>query len=974
MIKEGIMMLRRVSSALILAGATALAGATTETVRTIELVNNQPFAINMPVKISRVSPGPGTWAADRSAVQQSGSDLVVMADVPATGSRVLVLKKSEPAPSKEIGAELAPGRNDVGIRYGGKDAGRLAWGLELESLKKSGRRAARGDDDATASRDFTATFAPLPLKFERTVNGPLFDTWSARTTTAGLELGVELDIYHAGFLDIRTRLLNRSASQTTGVYCAVVCRWETPDVDSRRLCYDNRLRDFAGTTSTAFRAGTGHHWALARGVDWVRTSFKQGLCVVWLNDFAASFTYHDTSSKKLGGRWIGANQGQLAQEAQSSDRALYSITEIARANIARYRERFANNVLPALGEEVSFSSRLVFSDEEISDSHADAAFVGYTCYREQKRDGDRVRVTIGVPYVTFGTSYFPYSTLGENFGRLKLPGMDREGYWPLAADTVTQWKLFADDIRRDLRIAKAMGFETIRMHHVELLLGVDEKVRREYLDFFFGEMRKLKLKALVDIQMQPEEVAAIVKRYGDAIHGVEIENEVLIFGIKDGREAYWNSVYDAVKKVAPDMPVHLTSHINSGIFTRLKQLGGKTDRIGFHSYVDTEDAIPSGRDLALAMGNYAGKVGLPLAITEWNWRFMTRIPYEERAKLYTDIVGNALKTRSVRDFYQFQFTDSLAMNPRSITGIRHYEPLFLSRRPKPEAFELMKLIRQYSDPAGPVRQLAVDHTGADVDLEGRGFAEFRLVNLSTRTLSLLATVEGPAGMETTCSLREPLSVAPGKDALVGVEFAVQPPQPGFYHLFLRLEGDNGFLRYAWAEARMVGAPRLDLDAPTTVTYPRGVGEELKLDLAGACTVVYGHDSPPLELEIANLVHQTLESATGRPVGFYTSRTLPPAIRSSENLILVGTRKSNPLVDELGDKLTTESASFVMRFPARGSSMQWLVLGGDNSDGVEQAAVDFVLRYWRSAKDSATRRIGQLVEKDLAKGADSAKLP
>ena len=74
--------------------------------------------------------------------------------------------------------------------------------------------------------------------------------------------------------------------------------------------------------------------------------FAGNFSISWLNDFAESFTCYDASSRRRGARWIAANQAQLAQEAQTTDRALYSITEISRTIIARYRDRFSSNVLP----------------------------------------------------------------------------------------------------------------------------------------------------------------------------------------------------------------------------------------------------------------------------------------------------------------------------------------------------------------------------------------------------------------------------------------------------------------------------------------------------------------------------------------------------------------------------------------------------------------------------------------------------
>src|SRR5207249_9319514 len=108
------------------------------------------------------------------------------------------------------------------------------------------------------------------------------------------------------------------------------------------------------------------------------------------------------------------------------------------------------------------------------------------------------------------------------------------------------------------------------------------------------------------------------------------------------------------------------------------------DRLGEHAYVDSLDAIPSARDYALAMADLGTKLNKPPVITEWNWRFLTRMTPENRAKVYPPIFENVLAARCMPEIYQFQFQDSLAMAPRTLRGIRHYELLNVSRRPRPE--------------------------------------------------------------------------------------------------------------------------------------------------------------------------------------------------------------------------------------------------------------------------------------------------
>jgi hypothetical protein len=477
------------------------------------------------------------------------------------------------------------------------------------------------------------------------------------------------------------------------------------------------------------------------------------------------------------------------------------------------------------------------------------------------------------------------------------------------------------------------------------------------------------------MQSMPKDVADLVKRHRDVIAGVEVENEVLIWGIKLDREKYWNSVYDAVKAVAPEIPVHLTAHSNTGIFNRLFALGGKSDRIGFHSYVDTPPAITSARDMALAVGNYAGKVNRPAAITEWNWRFMTRMPYEERAKLYPQIVGDALKTRSITEFGQFQFAESLAMNPKLLGGIRHYDPLFLSRRPKPELFELWKLIRQYSDPTVPQNALRVEYTTGTMK-EGNGSLQFKLTNQTDVARRLTLSVEAAVGLRPDLGGKSQLSLGPKQTATVAVAVAATTTStlPGFYQLFLRVQDGDKLLTYGWGELRQAGVPTFAYDRPTTVTYPAGIQQELaKFDFTQPTTIVYGGDASGTDVEYALLLENTLESATGKPVDLYNTDTLPPAKKANDNLVLVGSRESNPLIGSSPAKSQEPAASVYVRKGDAGKD--WLVVTGTDATQVGEATTDLVLRWWMNAKDAAVRKLGgKLVEKMLPKGADPTKLP
>ncbi len=952
----------------------------------VVIVNNHPFRVRMPMRIHGQELDAGSWVTSKgSPVQQVGDDVVFVANLNASSSERLSFRRRA-STNNSAALTLLPTTGGVALQYQGKGAGHLSWDVVVREAQSASRKESR----AMTRPDFAKQFVAIPLTFQKSASGAVFDVWRAEGTKSGLKLLVELQAYHTGFLDLNAHIENISAS-TTNVYAAAVCRWQQPQVSSRALNYNNEIAvlsnagwsPFRGTDDTG--AGDFRHMFIQRGVDWINTTLAASASVVWLNDFAPSFTIHRAATDKRPGSYTGANSPQLGQEVQTGNGNFYSITEIARSNTRYYLERFVPNVLPPAGEPLGFASRLVFTDEPVTDQRADEEFIAYVGYSEQRRSAQGTRVSIGVPGVRFGTNYFPYSTLGENFTLQKLPGMDRAAYWPLAADTVTQWRLFADEIRRDLRIAKAMGFELIRLHHLELIGPLKEKVKREYLDFVFGEMRHLKLRALLDAQMQPGEISEIVRRYRDVIHGVEIENEVLIFGINDGREKYWNTVYDAVKQVDPRIPVHLTGHTNTAAFTRLARLGVKFDRIGQHAYMDSLHAIPSSRGFSLAATSYGRKVGKPSVITEWNWRGLSRLTPEARAKVYSPIFENVLKTRSVPEIYQFQFNESLAMDPMTLKGIRHYEPLWFSRRPKPEALQLMRLIREYSLPSNPVRLVDIERSVVDLDEHGRGTATFPITNKSNRTLNLRWTLEAPSNIHAQFDDEQrAIRLAPDASVVVPVRVAAQAtpaganakPLPGFYHIFLRLEGDESLLRYGWAEARLAGAPHLD-QSPNAVpnSNVRYGSDAMSFSFNGPLAVVYGDNAPILDLESASALVNTLESATGRPVAIYHLPDLPPDLKQSGTLILVGTTKTNALIAAAMKESSTEieRARFVTRMPPNAHHGDWLVIGGTTSEDAERSAMDLIIRYWKFAKDSAARRI-PLVTKEIPQGGDPALLP
>lgn len=950
----------------------AFAGEPVSQPTTIELTNHHEFPLRQPIQV-RLSPTPpGNWqGSQKQPVQFSKDGAVLIADLPANGRQRVELRPGS-SRVREAALSVTPDADGVALQWRGQSFGRLAWSIlvrptDLDGASDEAIRAAQPDD-------FDATFEPLPLAFHQNETGPVFSAWSASATRAGLSLRIELRAYPEGFLDLQCQFTNESADPRKKVYAAVVCRWEQPAAGERVHCYDNHIAPLAERAWSRFRRGEGRHQFALRGVDWVRIDFGRAGSAAWLMDFAPSFTVLDKSTRNTfkQPRYTGANVPQLGQELQTAGNRLYSITEIARPNIRSYRDRVVDNTLPARSEGAAFSSRLVFSRSRPTDRQTDQMLIGYTSYHTQRDMADGVAVSFGVPSVRFGTSYLPYSTLGENFDFVKLPGMDREGFWPLAADTVLRWREFADEIRRDLRLAKMMGFQVIRLHYLDVLAPIPKAVREEYLDFFFAELRQLQLKAMLSLPAA-DTIPEIVARYSDVVDSVEFENEVLIWGIPLDRVEQWKQGYADIKKAAPHVQVNLTGFNNNGIFNRLQSLGVPFDRVGMHNYTDSLEAIPTARGYALGLGSFCAKFGKPPVVTEWNWRGLTRLTPEDRAARTAEIFENALAMRSIPEFHQFQFNETLAVNPNSGRGnlLRHYEPIHLSRRLKPKAFELIKLIRKYSAPDEPVRVLDIPQVIVNLDARGQGQTTVKIKNISPRPLRLTAAIESPASLQATGKIPGTLNLKPGRTLSLPLTLKTVGTTPGFYHCFVRMESSEGEVCYGSIEARLVGAPKLDLGHRFEVTYPRGVAAELQFDWTGPVAVVYGKGAPVLEAETAIAIASTLESAVGRPVGFWQADTLPAGHLKTHRLILVGTPQSHPIIAEAA-KRASNSPSFVASVQPP-DAPQRLVVGGHDSRAVQLAGTDLLLRWWTHAKDSAARRVG-LVEKKLPRIQDPAKLP
>lgn len=937
---------------------TAAAGQPSATLR---IRNNHEFAYRGPVRLVVDLPD-GSYKAGptRADVREGVARAVV--DLPGKGSVVLARTGSaEERPFAAGSFSVVPAAGSLDLRWNGLSIGTLDLGIAAIAGK-----AAQPED---ATREFT----PLAFTWTEPPDGRM----TGRSERGGFTLEVELSPYGSGFLDVRARLARASGPEEPA-YLAVVRRLTTPGVRDARVRFNGRVFDGAASPDSWDR----DFWYV-RGVDWV--SWNSGsLSLLNVNGFTPANTILRNN------RWAEASHFYVWERTRQADDALFFISEVSGPNPEQAKSRYmpVTPYAPLLaGDTLRLEWRLAVAASPRPD-WAESQLHVFSGYRSVDTAAAAARATaeLGVPYVTFGTSYFPYSTLTENFDFHRTAGQDRETFWAFSPVLWARWRELEPRMRGDLHIIRAMGFDVVRLHHLELLTAMDRAEALAFLDFFAGVARELDLKILLDTEGPVEWVSTIASRYRDVLAGVEIENEVLIGGVKPGDADRWKAIYAAAKAGAPDADVFLTTAANHGMFDRIAALGVPFDRIGVHAYKHGPQWKESFSSHMLGTADYASDLGVQSTMGEFNWKELTRLSPEDRLPEFTAVYEAVLGPRAIPDVVQFQLQESLSFNPAiSGTYTRHYETLSLDRRPKPEAFELMRLVRKYGPPDAPGTMLPV--TVPEVRMDGAGgTATFTVENRTGRVVTVALKALAFDGIRSTLATPASVTLQPGERHDGRVKLLLAGTAAGTYHHFIRADFDDE-VTVGWGVAANPGAPTFEKVPVLTgyVRYPQGAAVVERIDWDRPIAVAYGEDASVIEVETAYTLTTTLQSATGRPVRLSSTVDLPDSLRRNGTLILLGTAASNALIAEsrisgvprpaelaaaamtAGTRPAANAAAarreaarrdpgIVLVRDAKGSG-QWVVLTGASREAVQAAGVDFVLRYWKNARDATTRISG-----------------
>ena len=273
--------------------------------QTVELVNNQPFDIRMPltvrgVKLTRRTAPLAQQAGER--LDRHGRRAGVAVD--ATLSLGPVAQQASPRRRR-----LKPDGDGVAITAGGKDMGRLTWGVVVDQAPAD---AKKGEPQPSTKRDFAAAFKPVALKFDaHRATGRCSTRGGRAARRRGLKLDVELHAYHSRLprrdVDGHERVGAARKTSTPPSSAAGSSR-RSP---ARTLCYDNRRQELDDGAYSPFRARRGAspvHPARRRLGQ--HASRRRRRRRAGCNDFTPSFTSTATPSEDAKKDKLGAALGR----------------------------------------------------------------------------------------------------------------------------------------------------------------------------------------------------------------------------------------------------------------------------------------------------------------------------------------------------------------------------------------------------------------------------------------------------------------------------------------------------------------------------------------------------------------------------------------------------------------------------------------------------------------------------------------
>jgi hypothetical protein len=622
--------------------------------------------------------------------------------------------------------------------------------------------------------------------------------------------------------------------------------------------------------------------------------------------------------------------------------------------------------LPDLGDEVKIRWVMAMGDA-MDSSSVRQHFDGLTALCTFEETETERRLDIGVPFVEFGTAYFPYSTETENFGYYRVKGHDRDGWWPFSVDLWEQWAQFKERIRVDLRLIKSQGYDQVRQHWLSHLNVMDWEVTFDYMDFIYEEADKVGLTMMYDSKGSAEWQGELAKRYGSRTPEIQIDNEQFLIGAVKSSVGDFIEQYDAVNQYSPNSKTYTATLMNIADTIKLKEMGVPIERVCLHAYAHFHqmkaEHIQVLGNLSRMMAMHGNELGLPTVCTEFNWKFLTHVDPDIQKQRVYEMYKEILAPRSFPLFFQFQWQETFAANPAmSRQGYRHYEYMHQDRRPKSMLEGMQDAIEPYLRPDHLHRKLAGSFDEAVAGKNGALSWNGWIENKTNQALPVTILLEGFEGLEMGFDKASEVVLGAGERRRIDLKGHLPASAlPGHYYGFVRIElGDD--CRYIPLSASKVSNLTLSEEPflSEMIEYKPSLKALSSIDfVAKPVVVVFSDKRSIMDLEMASLLRETIQSATGQSTYLYSdSNPKLKAFGKDALYVVVGTSQ-HPWVRALNPALAIKKGH-VEWIPD--SPYGEVLLFSANENGTRNpelhaAAVDFVMRYWPSAKDSSMRIAG-----------------
>ena len=834
---------------------------------------------------------------------------------------------------------------------------------------KSGLKVKWGDEEI-ASLDFelfvsgsklvpedvVGDYVPAKMTFKNNN-----DVWSSQTEVGSYDMSLSAKVYKEGYIDF-TGKITAKTSEPSPSSIVLVRHISLPEINLPKMRWNGRVLD---TDTEPDVIDKDNHYS--QGLDWMSWSVKSLRSAV-VNNWTPALA----ALKK--GKWYCSKNHFIYEKILHRNSDLYFLTLVEDSEDDK-------GVLQP-GQTMEIHWRMAFK-ENPKDQWENGLLLAFGGCNLLNEDKEKTVFNFGTPFVKFGVSYHPYSTLTENFDFYRVKGLDREGWWAFSPEMWKQWKKFIPDMQRDLRIIKSMGFEIIRPHFCGHLRYLRRSEALEFLDWFMEECRKLEFRVLMDSEGEPEWLVLLATRYEDLIDRYELCNEIMLQASYRGLGAEkieeLKDAYNAIRKVCPDLPIHVTSNGSTGIFEQARHTGLPFDGYGVHYYRHGPGWLDILESQSLGSGTYASRLGIPALLTEFNWKNFTEMAPPERLKYVTETYDRVLKVRAFPEVYLFHFHETMSPNPRlGRNATRHYEVISLDRRPKPTFESWMKQMYTYASPDLPFMQLQAVPEGVILK-NNKTVAQFSVSNMSDKELNVTFSPE--CFNELNCRIKNrKIKIDSGEKYSLEVELSLPDlAEPGVYHYFIRTEFNNEF-SYLWGWAELHGKPVFDksLILPEHVVYPQGNDVVNEFDFNKPVTVVFAGDTDrekrdARNVEMAYLIYNTLRTSTGKSLYLCSDNDIPGDRLENGNLILIGKPQDFDISKFKKVEIPYSGEKGIIYMAASDNGEQWLCLTGHSPASVEAASIDFLLRYWKNSKNSAINRIGMEEGNMLGNSAETGLL-